>query len=132
MSEKRSDVIYALLLEHGPLKVKQLQEYVDYPRETIRSILNHPPFVIIDATGFGYIYGLKCHLPEETQVPVASAIDPALAKVVSDHVDTAHMVGIWARRGDKARVAEMLTMWWQEDVRIKELCKGVTYDHTNE
>jgi hypothetical protein len=134
MNERKFDVIYALLLEHGPLRVKELQKHVDYPRETIRSILGHPPFVIIDATGFGYIYGLKCHLPppEEPPAPAVSPLDPALMRACVDHVDTAHMVGIWARRGDSPRALEMLAMWRQEDVRIKELCKGAIYDHTNE
>jgi hypothetical protein len=144
MKENRSDVIYALLLERGPLRIKQMIERTGYAYTTTYAILRHPPFIVIDDRDYAYTYGLECHLSmpprEEAQppAPAVPAIDPALADMICDQVKLARAVGVLAQDGDAPLTAAMFVRWQQQRRQVQAFLgirydnEEETHDHTNE
>jgi hypothetical protein len=131
-------VIIKRVMGDRSMTIVQIMEETGYSLYMVNSIVQGTDFERVGLQRCGghgggssaRLYRVRTIQPDESVFsPLDRPLAPSLMKAVADHVDTARMVGIWARRGDKARAMEMLTLWWQEDVRINELCRGATHDN---
>ena len=127
-------VILRLMADGRSITISEIREVTGCHRDTIGGIVKGQNFeeagkrMVKHSTHNGgalsTLYRLRTPDSQATAPdPLGRPLDPSLMQAMGDHVDTGHMIGVWARRGDKARAVEMLAMWWQEDARIKELCR---------